>query len=392
MSTNSVPKGNKNSAKFALLAGMLAFGLLASGLIGSQMSSAQAQNSDDPMPVDIGCPTGAEVCEDNDNATSAASNDATVATSGTATTKVQPDKFSVTVGVETNGTTAAEAASLNANLTGKIIAALEELGIQENQISTSSYSISPVYEQIAPTEPCIKIYPPPPECQPKQNIVGYVASSSLTVTLDTNGDVDAGEVIDTSIEAGANTVNGVFFFVSQEMQEQVRDSLIQDAIANARHRADIAANAVGLEVSGVKSISLNDVAFPVFARGVEAQTTASDIGTPVLPGEQEVTMTVSVVYDMGAATAETGNGGEDTSASENAVAIARQFVLSKLPSLGIQIDNELDLHSDMVVEITESEFHVEIGIMDTNGQSHEGHIEITNGEVTVAVLDGQSIL
>ena len=87
-----------------------------------------------------------------------------------------------------------------------------------------------------------------------------------------------------------------------------------------------------------------------------------------------------------------GNGGEDTSASENAVAIARQFVLSKLPSLGIQIDNELDLHSDMVVEITESEFHVEIGIMDTNGQSHEGHIEITNGEVTVAVLDGQSIL
>ncbi|HLG37913.1 MAG TPA: hypothetical protein VI338_07240 [Nitrososphaera sp.] len=91
---------------------------------------------------------------------------------------------------------------------------------------------------------------------------------------------------------------------------------------------------------------------------------------------------------------QTNSGGEqeNNDAAEEAVATARQFILSKLPSLGIDIDNELDLHTDMVVHVSESEFHIDYSVLDTNGQSHDGHIEIVNGEVTVANLDGKSIL
>jgi uncharacterized protein len=344
-----------------------------------------ASASDTPMPVDIGCPTGTEVCEDRSNSTM----HSTVTTSGTATTKVQPDKFTVTVGVETNGTTAEKAASSNANLSAKVIDALKALGISENDTSTSNYNVYPVYESKLPSDKvCIDIYPPPPGCGQSQVITGYKASNSVSVTLDTSGDIDAGKVIDTAIKGGANTVSGASYFLSQDKQQQVQDDLIRDAIANARHRADIAADAVGMQVSSIQSISLNDVNFPIFAR----ETAAQSSDTQILPGQQEVTMTVSVVYVMNGASAGTNNGGEDTRATDNAVAIARQFVLSKLPSLGIQINNEFDLHSDMVVELTESEFHVEFSVMDTNGQSHDGHIEITNGEVTVAVMDGKSIL
>jgi len=67
-------------------------------------------------------------------------------------------------------------------------------------------------------------------------------------------------------------------------------------------------------------------------------------------------------------------------------------VLSKLPSLGIKINNELDLTFGNVVEITESECHVEFGGMDTIRRSHEGRIEITNRKVTVAISDGKSVL
>jgi hypothetical protein len=84
--------------------------------------------------------------------------------------------------------------------------------------------------------------------------------------------------------------------------------------------------------------------------------------------------------------------GESTEAVDEAVAIARQFILSKLPSLGIEIDNELDLHTDMVVHVSETEFHIDYGVLDTNEQSHDGHIEVVNGKVTVANLDGNSIL
>jgi uncharacterized protein YggE len=253
--------------RMILLTGIIAAGIFAAVFSGTQLMSASAQTTD----------------EDNRS---------TISTSGSSTTRVDPDKVTVTVGVETNGTTAQEAASSNANLTAQIVAALTALGISEDDISTSSYNVYPVYDYKQAAEACIMIYPPPPECQPNQEISGYRASSSLSVTLDASGTIEAGEVIDTAIEAGANSIQGAYFFVSQERQEQVRDSMIPEALENARHRADVAANAAGMNVSGIKSISLNDVYFPVFSRGIEAQA----FDTQILPGQQEVTMTVNVVY------------------------------------------------------------------------------------------------
>jgi uncharacterized protein YggE len=234
----------------------------------------------------------------------------TVSTSGTATTRVTPDMFSVMVAVETNGTTAQEAVSRNANLTAQVIAALRGLGINGNQIETSSYSVSPVYEsrqQLLSQPPCIDILPPPPGCEPKQKIVGYSASNSVTVTLSTSAGVNAGQIIDASVQAGANNVNGLYFFVSPDRQQEIRSSLIRDAIANARQRANIAADAVGMMVSGVQSLTLNDIAFPVFRSEASVSSGVSaDVSPPtqILPGEQEVSTTVSIIYYMN-----TGRGG-----------------------------------------------------------------------------------
>ena len=372
--------------KLLLLAGIIAAGVFASAVGSIQLLNANAQqqqNSDDPMPVDLGCETGAEVCEDDVDQTPV------ISTSGTATVKVDPDKFTVTVGVETNGTTAEEASSSNADLTAKVIAALKALGIAENATSTSSYSVFPVYSSAEPINACrvMEGYPIPPECYVKQEITGYKASNSISVTLDANGDISAGEVIDTAIEGGANTVSGAYFFLSQQRQLEVQQGLIEDAIANARHRADIAAGAVGTEITGIKSINLNDVSFPPFyyARAEELSS------TQILPGQQEVTMTVNVVYF---ASLDSGSfsGGSSEPDVTGYMETARAFILSKLPELGIQIDDELDLHTDMVAHISENELHLDYGVVDTEGGVHDGHIEVVNNEVTVATLDGQSIL
>jgi hypothetical protein len=71
---------------------------------------------------------------------------------------------------------------------------------------------------------------------------------------------------------------------------------------------------------------------------------------------------------------------------------ARAFILSKLPALGIEIDDELDLHTDMVSHISENELHLDYSVVDTEGGVHDGRIEVVNNEVTVATLDEQSIL
>ena len=273
----------------ALVAGILAIGMVGASIAGGHMLSASAQNSEEPMPVDIGCPTGAEVCEDE----VAGAVHSVVLTSGTATVKVDPDKVTVTIGVETQGMTAEEAAAKNAELMEKVIAALKELGIADEQISTSWYSVYPIYEYKSP--PCIEIYPQPPECAPRSEITGYRASNSLSVTLD--ADEDVGKVIDAAVAAGANNVSGAYFFVSEERQAEIRDSLIERAIDSARSRADKAAAAVDMDITGVKSINLNDVYFPVLYKDFAQE--ASGASTQILPGQQQVSMTVQVTFTMG---------------------------------------------------------------------------------------------
>jgi uncharacterized protein YggE len=113
-------------------------------------------------------------------------------------------------------------------------------------------------------------------------------------------DLNAGQVIDAAIGAGANRVDAVVFFISQDRQQEIRDTLISDAIANARQRANIAAEALGMTVSGVESATLNPIDFPVFSVGVREGSAAGadsvSVPTQILPGQQEVSTTVNVVF------------------------------------------------------------------------------------------------
>ncbi|MEO9319965.1 MAG: SIMPL domain-containing protein [Nitrososphaera sp.] len=218
----------------------------------------------------------------------------TISTTGSSSTKVNPDRFSVTVGVITNGTTAAEAASKNSDLMTSVISALKALGISPGDITTNNYSVSPNYSYDSPKF-CPQSYGAP-YCPPSQVVTGYTASNSVTVTLDTAGAIDAGKVIDTSVQAGANNVYGVDFFVSQAKQQSIRDSLTQEAIANARHRADIAAGALGMAVSGVQSVNLNDVYFPIYSARVDHAAGLAATPTPIQAGQQDITTNVSVVF------------------------------------------------------------------------------------------------
>jgi uncharacterized protein len=296
--------------------------LTATSLADSPIQAAQAQTSgensleaQEPTPSINATQTNDtnETNRNNDNFGQQddhlAANPSTISSSGISTTEVRPDQVSVTVGVETNGTTAQEAVSQNANLTAQVIAAVRGLGINEDRIETSSFSVSPIYEPGQPSQPCIEIYPPPPGCETNQEIIGYSATNTVTATLDVpflrilaqpTPDLNAGQVIDAAIGAGANRIDAVVFFVSENRQQEIRDTLINDAIANARQRANIAAEALGMTLSGVESVTLNPIDFPVFSVGLrEGSAAGADsvpAPTPILPGQQEISTTVNVVF------------------------------------------------------------------------------------------------
>ena len=252
--------------------------------------------------------------EEDDDEDTALTRLSTVSITSTSTTEVRADRLSVTLGVETNGTTAQGTVSENANLTSQVVSALRGLGIAEDRIETSSYSVSPIYEYVQPAEPCIQIYPPPPGCETRQEIIGYRATNTVTVTLDvpffqaateTVPDVNAGQVIDAAIGAGANRVDSVTFFVSPNRQEEIRGNLIGEAIINARQRADIAAETLQMRITGVSSAEINPTDFPVYSVNLREASGAGQAGdtvsaqTQILPGQQEVSTTVSIVFYMG---------------------------------------------------------------------------------------------
>jgi uncharacterized protein YggE len=331
------PRTNTTKERSHFLASVIVLMMLMgfSSLTGSQMPLSYAQTTEEQDSQEAQEP-GATAATANTTETMAQGNDtildngnlgreeedgdvslaslSTLSITSTSTTEVRPDRLSVAVGVETNGTTAQEAVSENANLTGQVITALSGLGIAEDRIETSSYSVSPIYEYLQPPEPCIQVYPPPPGCETRQQIIGYRATNTVAVTLDVPffrvateavPDVNAGQVIDAAIGAGANRVDSVTFFISPDRQEEIRGTLIGEAISNARQRANIAAEALQMTITGVSSAEINPTDFPVYSVSLREATGAGEAAdavsapTQILPGQQEVATTVSIVFYLG---------------------------------------------------------------------------------------------
>ena len=324
------PRRNIKHSDYSLASVLVLTMLMASSLAVTQMPFAQAQtieeedNQEAQEPAATANTTqtvtaGNETIEGNGNLAREDSDESlvnlsTLSITSTSTTEVRPDRLSVSVGVETNGTTAQEAVSQNANLTVQVLTTLRGLGITEDRIETSSYSVSPIYEFIPPAEQCIQIYPPPPGCETRQDIIGYRATNTVTVTLDVPffrvatesvPDVNAGQVIDAAVGAGAHRVDSVTFFISPDRQEEIRGTLIGESITNARQRANIAAEALQMTITGVSSAEINPIDFPIYTVSLREATGAGEAAdavsapTQILPGQQEVSTTVNVVFYIG---------------------------------------------------------------------------------------------
>lgn len=208
-------------------------------------------------------------------------NERTLSVSGTATTKVKPDRVQLTFAVETREKTAKLALDSNAETMNKVLDALKQAGVQSNETGTAYFNINPNYQ-----------YSPEGNIQ---NLTGYTVTNSIQVTSSNLNDIP--KWLDTAVNAGANRVDGINFQLSNEKMTEVRNSLIRNAISDAREKADLAAPAVGLNVVGVKSLVINEPGlYPVPYLASPQVYAGGASNTPIIVGTQDVTTTVSVVY------------------------------------------------------------------------------------------------
>jgi len=195
-----------------------------------------------------------------------------ITVTGSGTVSAVPNQAAFTFGVSAQGSTAADALATDSSRMQKLIAALRGFGIASDSLQTSSVSLSPRMDDSGNT------------------VVGYSASNSVTVTVKS---IDrAGPLVDAAVVAGANQVDGPNLTVSD--QSALYKKALAGAVADAREKAQALAAASGLHVGAVTS--------------VEEQTGASGpIGydqvklaapsTPIEAGSQQITATVTVVFD-----------------------------------------------------------------------------------------------
>lgn len=211
----------------------------------------------------------------------------TLFVTGSATTQTKPDKVTVSLGVETTNAKAKTALAANSELMNKIMNALKIAGVSENETSTSSFTITPNRDYTIDKD--------------LGKLVGFTVSNSIQI--DSYNVNDSSEWIDISVASGANNVNNIYFSVSDKKLEGIKNELLKEAIGNAREKADIAASALGLEITGIKTINI-DQATPFLTGpmpyGVESlKSDAASLATPIIAGEQDISMTVSIVFLLG---------------------------------------------------------------------------------------------
>jgi uncharacterized protein YggE len=199
---------------------------------------------------------------------------AMISVTGEASVSVAPDLAQIDAGVTSEAKTAREASDANNAAMGKVLLALKGASIDEKDFQTSRLSLQP---QAAPNRPG------------PTSIVGYRASNRVTIRL--RDVTKVASVIDTLVAAGANDVGGINFTVSQA--SKLLDEAREQAIADARRRAEIYAKAAGVTLGAPLSITEEGGHGPIPYRKMAAGMAAS---TPVAQGEETLQVTVSVSW------------------------------------------------------------------------------------------------
>jgi uncharacterized protein YggE len=199
----------------------------------------------------------------------------TVSVSATGSASADPDLAVVHVSVESTADTANAARGQVARDIERVRTALSDADVPDADVTTTTFGIAPVYNYT----------------RGERELVGYRAVHSLAVDV---GPDRAGEVIDLTVGAGATSVDGVRFTLSDDRRAELRATALDRAMDAARADADGIADAADLSVTGVRQASTGTAFVPYPAARFE--DAASDGGTVIQPAPVTVTATVDVTY------------------------------------------------------------------------------------------------
>jgi len=217
---------------------------------------------------------------------------ATITVSGEGEVTASPDIATLSVSVDIEKKTVADAQKEATEKINAIIAFLKESGIDDKDIRTENYSVYPQYDYMEIV--CVR-YPCPPG---KNELRGYQVSQNLSIVirnLDSVGAVLAGVG-----ERGTTNIYGPNFTIEDEdeLQRQARKEAIDDAQTKAKALAkDLGVDLVKIvqfsEGGGYPIYYAKDMAYGM-GGGVAESAPAPEVPT----GENKIISNISITYEI----------------------------------------------------------------------------------------------
>ncbi len=202
--------------------------------------------------------------------------------SASADAKRVPDVASISTGVVTQAADANAAMRANAVQMDKVMAAIRAAGIAERDIQTSGISLNPQYKYVDNTPP---------------TITGYEANNTVSIKV---RDLSMlGKVLDTLVQQGANQLNGPSFEVDKP--DEAYDEARVGALKKAQSRATTYADALGLKVRRIVSISEGGASMPRPMPMIRMMSADAGMAkeTSVAPGETTLSVNLDVMFELG---------------------------------------------------------------------------------------------
>ncbi len=220
------------------------------------------------IPPSLGYATSVTLGEEQINA---------IVVSGQGSSSEQANKATLRVGVDSDDEDASTAIESNAAAMNAVIDAIKAQGIGEDAISTINYNVRHIYDWEI------------------KRVIGYMVNNMVKVEIEDLALV--GNVIDAAAGAGANNIQGISFELTDERAQELQNNAYVLALQDARGKADLIAETLGLEITGVQYVSESSY-YPYTTRMTyaEADYGESAAPTPIIEGTLSVSVNVQVAF------------------------------------------------------------------------------------------------
>ena len=200
-----------------------------------------------------------------------------ITVTGEGRVEAAPDMATISLGVTHENEQAKLAMEATSDAVARILERIAAMGVAPRDMQTRALSLSPVWSERTASD------------GNRARITGFVASNTVMVRV--RDLASLGRILDAVIEDGANDFNGLQF--DAQNPEPLMDEARRAAVADAMARAALLAEAAGVTLGPVQSISEQGGMRPM---GAMMDMAMRESGVPIAAGEVSVEAMVSMVF------------------------------------------------------------------------------------------------